>query len=135
MPTARITTTSADTAEVEPLVIRDGLHSRLVFKPKIVNNDRDKLQPVSGKLVWQRRGNAEVNQPWQDETHVKLSEMKAGSGMQLRLNTEELFLLTQIVRGLYGKFWKDGHQLPHDGDTFELEDFAKAAARLDAIGN
>lgn len=135
MPTAKITTTSADTAEVEPLVIRDGPLARLVFKPKIVNNDRDRLQPVKGKLLWQKRGRADVNEPWQDDTHFKLTTMTAGTGMQLQLSTAELFSLTQIVRGLYGKFWKDGHQLPRDGDTFELADYAKTAASLDAISN
>ncbi|TWT32318.1 hypothetical protein KOR34_40810 [Posidoniimonas corsicana] len=106
-----------------------------MFKPKIVNNDRDKLQPVKGKLVWQKRGRADVTDPWQDDTHFKLTTMKAGTGMQLQLSTAELFSLTQIVRGLYGKFWKDGHQLPRDGDTFELADYAKTAASLDALSN
>lgn len=61
--------------------------------------------------------------------------MTAGSGIKLELKTEELYLLTQIVRGLYGVFWKNGNKLPRNGEEFELADYAKAAKTLDTFGN
>jgi hypothetical protein len=61
--------------------------------------------------------------------------MTAGSGIKLELRTDELYLLTQIVRGLYGLFWKNGNRLPKDGDEVELADFAQAAKKLDSLGN
>lgn len=135
MPKAKITTTSADSAIVEPFVIRPGKTTRLVFKPLLVNNKADKKRPVKGKLVWQKRGGSQKDDDWEDESSFKLTTMKAGSGIKLEFGTEELYQLTQIVRGLYGIFWKSGYQLPRDGDEFELADYATAAATLDASGN
>ena len=59
--------------------------------------------------------------------------MTAGSGIKLELTTDELYLLTQAVRGLYGVFWKHGKRLPKTGDEFDLADYAQAAKTLDAL--
>lgn len=135
MPNARITTTSADSAVVEPFELRPGNTTRLVFKPVLVNNKADETKPVKGELIWQRRGGSQKDEPWEDENHFKLTTMTSGTGIKLELRTEELYLLTQIVRGLYGVFWKNGNRLPRDGDEFELADYAKAAKTLDTFGN
>ena len=135
MPKARITTTSADSAVVEPFELRPGNTTRLVFKPVMVNNKADETKPVRGELIWQRRGSSHKDEPWEDESHFKLSTMTSGTGIKLELKTEELYLLTQIVRGLYGVFWKNNNRLPSDGDEFDLADYAKAAKALDTFGN
>ena len=135
MPKAKITTTSADSAIVEPFELRSGNTTRLVFKPLIVNNKADESKPVRGELVWQRRGRAQQGDEWADESNFKLSQMTAGSGVKLDLRTDELYLLTQIVRGLYGVYWKGGNRLPQNGDEFDLADYAKAAKTLDSFGN
>ena len=104
MTKAKITQTSSDSADVEPIVLRPGELTRLVLKPQIVNNARDKTKPVRGHLLWQKRGKSKVGEEWADEAHLNLSHMKAGSGIKLELNTDELYLLTQAVRGLYGVY-------------------------------
>lgn len=104
MTKAAITRTSADSAICEPIILRDGDMTRLVFSPVIVNNQRDKLKPVKGDLLWQRRTK---DDEWQDEVSLKLTTMQAGSGVKLALSTDELHLLTLAVRGLYGFFWKN----------------------------
>ncbi|TWU17905.1 hypothetical protein Poly21_00560 [Allorhodopirellula heiligendammensis] len=48
MPTAKITTTSLDSVVVEPLEIRSGRTTCLVFKPEIVQNSRDKEKTIRG---------------------------------------------------------------------------------------
>jgi hypothetical protein len=131
MPKARITHTSRDSAEVEAIVLRQNGRTRLVFKPKIVNNDHDRLRPVNGRLVWQKLGLFNGVSGWADETHSPLTGMVAGSGVQLAMSTAEIFLLTQTVRGLYGKFWQNDYKLPGDGEEFELDDYAKLAAEID----
>ena len=135
MPKARITTTSANSAVVEPFELRPGNTTRLIFKPVMVNNKADETKPVRGELIWQRRGSSRKDDPWEDESHFKLSTMTSGTGIKVELKTEELYLLTQIVRGLYGVFWKNQNRLPSDGEEFELADYAKAAKALDAFGN
>lgn len=135
MPKAIITSTSRDSAIVEPFELRSGNTTRLVFKPELVNNKGDEARPVRGHLLWQRRSRIENGEEWADENHLKLSQMTAGSGIKLELRTDELYLLTQIVRGLYGKFWSNGNKLPNDGEEFELADYAQAAKKLDSLGN
>jgi hypothetical protein len=125
MTKARITRTSADSAICEPIVLRDGESTRLVFSPVIVNNQRDRLRPVKGDLLWQRRTKGGE---WQDEASLKLTTMQAGSGVRLALSTDELHLMTLAVRGLYGFFWKNS--LPKSGDEIELADWAKAAKEI-----
>src|SRR4051812_29492607 len=122
MPTAKITRTSADSAVVEPLTLRPGKTTRLVFKPEIVKNKKDERKPVRGALLWQRRSQKGQDEEWADEAHLKLTNLQAGSGVKLELTTDELYLLTQVVRGLYGVFWKH-KQLPKTGDEFELADY------------
>lgn len=135
MPKARITTTSTDSAVVEPFELRSGNTTRLVFKPELVKNKSDETKPVRGHIVWQRRSPSEKDEEWADESELKLTQMTAGSGIKLELRTGELYLLTQIVRGLYGVFWKNDNRLPKDGEEFDLADFAQAAKKLDSLGN
>ena len=78
----------------------------------LVNNKADKSKAVKGELVWQKRGGLKKNDEWEDESSFNLSKMKAGTGVKLELRTDELYLLTQIVRGLYGKVWENWNQLP-----------------------
>ena len=133
MPTAKINQTSSDSAEVEPIVLRDGKQTRLVFKSQLVKNAHDENKPVRGALLWQRRGASEQEEAWVDEAHLRLTYMTAGSGVKLDLSTDELYLLTQAVRGLYGFYWEHDKQLPHTGEEFELAEYAQAAKTLDNI--
>lgn len=66
MPKATITKTSADSAVVDPFVLREGATTRLVFKPQIVNNTADANKPVKGELLWQRRKRSEQDEEWED---------------------------------------------------------------------
>lgn len=133
MTKAQITQTSSDSAVVEPIVLRPGDFTRMVFKPQIVNNKRDENKPVKGHILWQKRGKSEVGEEWADEAHTKLSHTKAGSGIKLELNTDELYLLTQAVRGLYGVYWKHDKQLPKTGEEFDLAEYAQIAKTLDTL--
>lgn len=80
MPKAKITQTGPDSATVEPMVLRPGRTTRLVFKPQLVNNKQDENKPVRGHLLWQRRSPSEQGEAWADESMLKLTSMTAGSG-------------------------------------------------------
>lgn len=125
MTKMKVTRTSSDSATCEPIVLRHGEATRLVFSPVIVKNQRDRLRPVKGELLWQRRAKGDE---WEDEASLKLTTMQAGSGVKLVLSTDELHLLTLTVRGLYGFFWKNG--LPHDDDEIDLTHWAKVAKEV-----
>ena len=133
MAKAKITQTSSDSAVVEPVVLRPGEITRMVFKPQLVNNKQDENRPVKGHVLWQKRGKSDVGEAWLDESHVKLSTMTAGSGIKLELNTEELYLLTQAIRGLYGVYWKNGKRLPKNGEEFDLAEYSQVAKTLDTL--
>lgn len=133
MTRARITQTGPDSAVVEPIVLRPGDLTRMVFKPQIVNNKQDENKPVKGYLLWQKRKKSEVGEEWADEAYLKLSQMTAGSGIRLELNTDELYLLTQAVRGLYGVYWEHGKRLPQSGEEFDLAEYSQVAKTLDTL--
>jgi hypothetical protein len=133
MTKAKITQTSPDSAVVEPIVLRPGDLTRMVFKPQIVNNKQDENKPVKGHVFWQKRGKSDVGEEWVDETHTKLSHMTSGSGIKLELSTDELYLLTQAVRGLYGVYWKHDKRLPKTGEEFDLAEYAQVARTLDTL--
>jgi len=105
----------------------------MVFKPQIVNNKQDENKPVKGHILWQKRCKPEAEEEWADEAHLKLSQMTADSGIKLELNTDELYQLTQAVRGLYGVYWKHGKQLPRTGEEFDLAEYAQIAKTLDTL--
>ena len=69
MPKAKITQTGPDSAVVEPIVLRPGDLTRLVFKPQIVNNKQDENKLVKGHVLWQKRGKSEVGEEWADDRH------------------------------------------------------------------
>jgi hypothetical protein len=133
MTKAKITQTGPDSAVVEPIVLRPGKLTRISFKAQIVNNKQDENKPVRGQILWQKRGKSVVDEEWVDEAHLKLSHMTAGSGIKLELNTDELYLLTQAVRGLYGVYWKHDKRLPRTGEEFDLAEYAQIAKTLDTL--
>jgi hypothetical protein len=115
--------------------LRQKSTTRLVFRPQVVNNTQDKNKPVNGELLWQKRKPSEKGEEWVDESHKPLTHMEAGSGVKLHLSTDELHLLTQAVRGLYGVYWKHGHQLPKTGDELDLVEYARVAKTHDVLEN
>lgn len=133
MTKAKITQTGPDSAIVEPIVLRPGELTRMVFKPQIVNNKQDESKPVKGHVLWQKRKKSDTGEEWTDESHLKLSQLTANSGIKLELNTDELYLLTQAVRGLYGVYWKHGKRLPRTGEEFDLAEYAQVARTLDTL--
>jgi hypothetical protein len=116
-------------ATITPVVIKETATTRLTFHPVIVLNQRDRRRPVRGRLVHQRRGNA--NAEWEEPE--RLTRLRADEGVALTLRSEELYLLTLVVRGLYGEFWQRGYSLPAVGELIDLETQAQAAAELDEV--
>jgi hypothetical protein len=85
--TITINPTSSDSAKCSPVVLRQTGTTRLVFKPELVNNQQDGAKPLKGVLVHQRKKSADE---WEDIESINLATLKAGEGVKLDLNCDEL---------------------------------------------
>lgn len=94
----RITSTSAHTAEAEPIVLRDGLTVRLVFHPTLVANEKDPEAAVRGIFTYQRKG---PNDEWEDVHELDLSRLRKGESVQLELHSKEMLELFRGLAPLY----------------------------------
>lgn len=108
------TSTSSSSAKVdEPLVLREGPLTRLVFLPEIVDNAQDETAPVRGRLLWQKKGMAD---DWEDWKDVPLKSMKKGEGVVFELKAGEVKLLHERIGELYALY--EDHGVPMGTKTF-----------------
>ena len=120
--------TSPNTAECDPIVLRETWTTRLVFKPTLVNNARDASAPVNGTFVHQRKRGAES---WEDYNEVQLSHLRAGEWVKLDLGAGEILKLVQHMAGLYRLYRRHGlptkkaHFLRLDLDESDSAEIAK----------
>lgn len=90
--------TSANTAECDPIVLRETDRVRLVFLPTIVNNTSSPEASVRGWFVYQKK--SKVN-GWVPVETIPLSTLKNGEGYKLELHAGELAALGHGLRALY----------------------------------
>jgi len=96
--------TSKNSSEVTPIILRDNSKTRLVFYPLIVNNERQPEASVKGVFVFQRKGD---NDSWEDYKTLDLSRLKRGEWIKLELKSEEilkLLLRLEELRDLYRRY-------------------------------
>src|SRR4051812_30162659 len=105
MESVTITGTSRDSARCDPVVLRETGTTRLVFKPDLVKDRHDARKPVKGTLIFQRK---KPGDEWEDAGDINLASLKAGEGVQLALNCEEVDRLLGAMRWLYERFGADG---------------------------
>jgi hypothetical protein len=89
-----VRSTSADSAEVSPVVLSEAKTTRKVFKPEIVRKVGEPRCVLRGFLVHQRRG---TNGQWEEVEHIDLRKLKAGEGVAYQLHSEELLKLMRSV--------------------------------------
>ncbi len=97
--------TSSDTAECDPIVLRETSTIRLLFKPMLVNNAHDANAPVRGTFIHQRKGPAES---WENYSELPLSRLRASEWVKLDLGAGEIHKLIQHIAGLYRLYRKHG---------------------------
>ncbi len=100
-----IKSTSNQSAEVSPVVIRPGKQTRLVFIPQLVNNPNNPADTVRGHLVYQRKA---AGQQWESLASINLKELKGGEGVRLELKSAAVRKLFETVSELYAIHAKDG---------------------------
>jgi hypothetical protein len=94
----RMVSTSASSASVSDVVLRETDRRRLVFRATLVRNSQNAEASVRGLLVYQaKRGNDE----WADIDRLKLTNLKAGEWTKVELSSEEILRLYQAIASLY----------------------------------
>lgn len=101
----RTTSTSRQSADAQPIVLRDKKRVRLVFRPTLVENPHDASCSVNGTFVYQKRGKGE---DWVDSTVHRLNDLKTGEGFQLKLHSKELYDLVEYINQLYTVYEHSG---------------------------
>ncbi len=97
--------TSPDTADGEPIILRETTTTRLVFKVQLVNNAQDSAAPLKGTLVFQRKG---PNDTWEEHNEVPLSRLRAGEGIKLDLKAAEIDKLQRHIAAAYRLYEREG---------------------------
>jgi hypothetical protein len=90
--------TSRRTADVNPLVLREGPQARLLFIPTLVDNVHDPSAAVRGVFTWQRRHKTD---DWEPIANIPLTALKAGEAFKLELHSEEVLSLFVELEKLY----------------------------------
>jgi hypothetical protein len=116
---------SGDTADGDPIVLRETQTTRLVFIPRLVNNAAHPERPVNGAFVYQKKRR---DDSWEDHNELRLSNLKADEWVKLDLPADEIHTLMQNVAELYRHYKKEGlptrqvHFLRLDAGRGEIAD-------------
>jgi hypothetical protein len=92
------TSTSAWTADVSPVVMRESGQTRLVFLPEIVRNAANPDAGVKGILCYQRKTRLGA---WEAYEAINLANLKAGEGVRLDLRSGEVLALYDGLTNRY----------------------------------
>ena len=100
-----IRSTSKQSAVGEPIILRMGQKSRLVFKPEIVDNKRTPSACVKGTFIFQVKG---IKEEWSDYKTLDLTRLRKGEWVKLQLKSEELLTLITALDDFYSIYEKYG---------------------------
>jgi hypothetical protein len=93
-----IRSTSWQSADADPVVLRETGTGRLVFKPSLVDGPTSGETAVRGTLLYQKKKPSGV---WQDYEPIPLSSLKDGQGVKLELKSVETHTLFEALGHLY----------------------------------
>lgn len=101
----KIKSTSKHSAECDVLVLRSTSTTRLVFKPLLVDNPREKYASLKGTFIFQKKS---INDEWIDLKDLDLSRLRSNEWVKLEIKSEELFFLIKELIALYRIYHKGG---------------------------
>lgn len=105
--------TSRNSAECDPIVLRETDRVRLVFLPMLINNEGAPNDCVRGTFVYQRKLKASE---WAAVATIPLNQLKSNEGYKLELHASELAALGQGLKPLYALHRQRG--IPQGKATF-----------------
>ena len=103
--TVRIQATSRQTADCSDILLREGPLVRLIFRPQLVENERDPDACVKGRFIYQRKGKTDE---WQDADTPSLASLKRGEWFELEIKSGELLPLLRQLGALWRFHRKQG---------------------------
>lgn len=125
METRTVKSTSKRSATTDDVVLRETDITRLIFRPILVDNQKEKEASVKGTFLFQRKGHSDN---WEDSESIPLSKLKKGEGVKLELKSAELLKLFTEIKNLYEMYLEGG--IPH-GQV----QFVKANKAVEAVAN
>ena len=105
METRTVTSTSKRSATTDDVVLRETKTTRLIFRPILVDNIKEKEASVKGTFVFQKKG---LSDTWEDSESTSLSSLKKGESVKLELKSAELLKLYTEVQNLYEMYRESG---------------------------
>ena len=119
-----VVSTSAVTADTSPIVLSQTDFLRFKFLPTLVNNEKDPIKSVSGKLVYEKKRKADAFFP--SDLHdaperVSRGSVKVGDWMEFQLDTSETYELFQGLKQLYS-LYDDIGEIPYGTATYTRVD-------------
>jgi hypothetical protein len=126
--TIETTPTSSKTADCTPVVLRQTDRVRLVFRPTLVDNEKDPKACIRGEFVYQKKS---AKDEWIPANSRSLATVKAGEEYKLDLGCGELLALLEELGPLYRAGWEErGVSIAARKSYVKLEDAAARFLRL-----
>ncbi len=100
----RIQSTSKYTSTVSDLVLRKTKTTRLIFRPLIIDNEKNEEACIKGWFIFQKKG---IKDDWEDRESFGLSRLKKGEWIKLELKAEEILKLFEecsLYKQIYEKY-------------------------------
>lgn len=94
----RVSSTSRQTADIDPIVLRETSTTRLIFRPVLLDNPGNPEAPMDGALIFQRKAPGDE---WTDFTALLLSKLKAQEWVKIDLRAAELLTLFEGLDSYY----------------------------------
>ena len=94
----QVRSTSLQTADIDPIVLRETTTTRLIFRPVLLDNPRNPDAPMDGTFVFQHKA---PRNPWADFTALPLSRLKADEWVKIDLKAAELLALFDGLDSYY----------------------------------
>lgn len=123
MDNYKIRSTSRQSAECDPIILRETTTSRLIFCPLMVDNPHSEKATIKGNFIFQKKGK---NDKWENHKELNLSSLKAKEWIKLEIKSEELL---KLIEGLY-PLYKISHK---DGIPFGETRYVKVKANLEEL--
>jgi hypothetical protein len=100
-----VESTSKNSADATPIVLRETESLKLWFSPKMVNNANAPERSVEGKLIYERKKKSDSEFP---SAKIARGNVKSGELMEISLNTLETHNLFRGIQDLYSLYAEHG---------------------------